>query len=269
MLGIIWESIKNFLETASLWYNLTAITLTAVGLFYGIVAYYRQNKKKEPVYWIHTTHLFRETVKDVKGLRIIYNDKEVSDLSSTRFVFWNKGKEAIKQTDIASKNPIKITIDSDYEIVDAFIDKFTNEDNNFIIEKQDDGKSILIKFEFMEMNDGVSINITHTAPSSEMFKVTGKVISGSKIEYARFAGITAFPLFSDGKSDNPKKDYIVTKSFMFMGGLFFVVWSFSIANEQNVFLYFLRYVLIIIGLFYFYLAIFVLRRRIPKKLDIG
>lgn len=269
MFDTIWEAVKGFFEGPSLWYNLTAIILTAAGFIYGIISNYIQNKKNEPVYWIRTTHLFRETVKDVKGLHILYNNKEISDLSSTKFIFWNKGKDAIKQTDIASKNSIKITIDPDYEIFDAFIDKATSEDNNYIIEKQEDGKSVLVKFEYMERNDGVSISLTHTAPSSNKFKVTGKVISGSKIEYSRFAGFTAFSFSGEGKPNNSKKELRATKLIMFLGGLFFVLWSFSIAKEQDLFNLILRYVLLIMGLFYFYIAIFIVRRRIPQKLDEG
>lgn len=269
MIDTILQSLKSFLETPSFWYNLTAILLAAGSLLYGIIKDYVQSKKKEPVYWIRTTHMVRETIKDVKGLRILYNDVEVSDLSSTKFIFWNKGKDAIKQNDIASRNPIKITIDSEYEILDAFIDKCTDEDNNFSIVKQPDGKSILINFEFMEKSDGVSIKLTHTAPSSDKFKITGKVISGSKIEYARSASYNLLPLLLTREVKNPKREYLIFKSLVILGGLFFILISFSVYKEQDIISYIGRTFFLLLGIFYIYAAIFIIRKRIPEKLDLG
>lgn len=263
MLETIWTSIKTFFETPSLWYNLIAITLAAASLVYGIVINYIQTKKKEPVYWIHTTHMFREMVKDVKGLRILYNNNEVSDLSSTKFVFWNKGKDAIKQTDIASKNPIRITIDSEYEILDVFIDKFTNEDNNFTIKKQADGKSVLIVFEFMEQNDGVALQIIHTAPDGNHFTVSGKVISGSKIVFVDYKQLFPLPFI---KNRHSNFDYHLFKGFLMSFGVLMIIVSIVFIEEKDVLSYIIRSVYLLIGLLYLYGAFFLVRRRIPSKL---
>ena len=143
------------------------------------------NRKRIPVYIIQTAHLIREVVNDNDDITITYQGQEYHNLSSTRFVFWNNGRKAIKENDIATMNPIRVTIDEHYQILDAYIDKQTDIDNNFIIEKTDDKKSIIINFEFLEHNDGASIRIIHTAPSNEDFIVSGKVISGNNINDAQ------------------------------------------------------------------------------------
>lgn len=272
MLETLLQSIKSIFSEPSYWYNFFAILLAIGGLLYGIIKDYFQNKKKEPVYWIRTTHLVRKTTKNVEGLQLLYNGHEVADLSTTKFVFWNKGKEAIKRSDIASKNPIKITIDPEYEILDVYIDSCTNDDNNFTTEKQNDCKSILINFEFMEQNDGVSLKITHTAPNSDKFKVSGKVISGMKIAYTHSVSY-AVPFFSNRLTKTPKGNYHFTKLFMIFVGLLLIITSFllegKIVIRQDLLLLFVRYGLLLSGLFYFYTALFVIRMRIPDKLDIN
>lgn len=268
MLNVSIKSILEFFSEPSAWYNLVALSLAIVSLFYGFIRDYVQSKKKEPVYWIRTTHLMRETIKDVKGLRILYNGAEINGLASTRFVFWNKGKEAIKHSDIASKNPIKITIDSSYEILDAFIDGCTDEDNNFTIKKDIDSKSILIDFEFMEKNDGISLKLIHTAPSSNSFNVTGKVISGSSIEYTSSASYSNLPILSELFPLRRKTGYYIFKgSFIIMGLLLFM--SFFGSDEIRVDSYIIRSFFMLIGVIYIYVGLFIIRRRIPDKLDLG
>lgn len=267
MCNFDFQSIVDFFSTPSMWYNLLAISLTVLGFLYGIIKDYIQSKKKEPVYWIRTTHLIRETLKDLKGISIRYNDVEVTDLSSTRFVFWNKGKDAIKRGDIASKNPIKISIDPEYVILDAFIEKKTDEDNSFTLKLSPDGKSILIDFEFMERNDGISLKLTHTAPDSKKFSVTGKVISGSKIVYMPSPSYSDyFPLQGANKVNSSIVHYLF-KVLMFLCGLLLLLVQMLLIEGNDYFSYIVRFILFLLGLFYIYAALFILRRRIPKKLD--
>lgn len=263
-----FQFIADFFSTPSMWYNLLAISLTTLGLLYGIIKDYIQSKKKEPVYWIRTTHLIRETLKDLKGISIRYNNVEVTDLSSTKFVFWNKGKDAIKRGDIASRNPIKISIDPDYVILDAFIEKKTDEDNNFTLTLSPDGKSILVDFEFMEKNDGISLKLTHTAPASKNFKITGKVISGSKIVYMPSPSYSdLFQLWGGEKRINSSTIHNFFKFITFLGGLLLLLVQMALIKENNSLSYIVRFVLLLLGLFYIYAALFIVRRRIPRKLD--
>lgn len=268
MCNFDFQSIVDFFSTPSMWYNLLAISLTVLGFLYGIIKDYVQSKKKEPVYWIRTTHLIRKTLKDLKGISIRYNNVEVADLSSTKFVFWNKGKDAIKRGDIASKNPIKISIDPEYVILDAFIEKRTDEDNNFTLTLSPDGKSILIEFEFMEKNDGISLKLTHTAPDSKKFSVTGKVISGSKIVYMPSPSYSdLFPLQGGEKRLNPSLVHYLLKILMLLGGLLLLFVQMALIEGNAFFSYIVRFILFLLGLFYIYGALFIVRRRIPRKLD--
>lgn len=267
MIDTIFQYFKEFFGKPNMWYNL-ATTILAVGAFiYSIIKDYIQNKKKQPTYWLQTTHLVRETAKGLDGLSIRYKGREISDLSSTKFILWNKGRDAIKRSDVASKSPIKITIDSDYEILDAFIDKMTDEDNNIKIRKQEDGKSVIVDFEFLDYNDGLSMVITHTAPSSDNFKVTGKVISGSKIEYDRFASYPYKSPIADRESSSIKSDYYLLKTMSFVFGLFFIIYTLFRIKSDDVVSIIVSILFMSMGFFLIYFGLFVLRRRIPQKLE--
>ena len=267
MLNSIIQIIKDFFESPSFGYNLFAIIIAVGGLLYSIIRDYIQNKKKQPSYWIRTNHLVRKATKNMEGIRIMYNEEEVPNLSSTEFIFWNRGKDAIRSTDVASKNPIKITISDEYRILDAFIEKFTNEDNNFTIVKKDEDHSVLINFEFMEHNDGVTLRLTHTAPDNSHFKVTGKVISGTKIELDRSvrASATLSLLFGN---KHQRRDFNFYKWIMFFSGVIMMFLpSLFLKDESGIVKYLIYAFFIVVGLFYIYHSLFVLKNRIPSKLD--
>ena len=267
------DEIYNFFQ-ASQWYNILALLTTLVGTLFGIASFIIENRKRIPVYIIQTANIIREIINENDDIRITYRGKEYSNLSSTRFVFWNNGRKTIKRDDVATRNPIKITIDEQYQILDAYIDKQTNTDNNFVIEKTDDNKSLIIKFEFLEYNDGASIRIIHTAPSNKVFFVSGKVISGRNIYNAQSGNIT--------KGINKILSYIrfdylplrqrisILRLFFFLMGVLTLLNPYIrhisiLQNSEKSILYYL--IIYLLGIFYLLIALFGLRRYVPKELE--
>ncbi len=262
--------LRTFFDSSNIWFSVTSLVLAVSGLAYSILHNYYQNKKKKPSYWIKTTHLVRDSIKGIKGVRILFNDEEIPNISSTIFIFLNSGKDAIKNTDIASKNPIKITIASQYKILDAFIEKQTNEDNNFTIQLQDDNHSVIINFEFMEYKDGFSLRLIHTAPDSNSFIVSGKVIAGEPI--TRIFSPDPFMSIESSSFDNIAKsnrsNLALSRFFIVFLGFLLVLAAFKAEANDNLILYILKGLLFLSGLFYFYFGIFRMRRIIPSSLEI-
>lgn len=270
------NEINSFFQSSP-WYNILALTTTLIGTIYGVASFIIGNRKRIPVYAMQTAHLIRDVINENDNIKITYKDQEFPNLSSTKFVFWNRGRLPIKSNDIASKNPIKISIDEKYQILDAFIDKQTDKDNNFVLEKTEDNKCLIVKFEFLEYNDGVSIRIIHTAPSNNDFSISGKVISGVKLHNAY--------------SNNFRKGLFKAISFisfsflpfrhrlMFIRGLFFFMGILLILSplishmgladilmgrNDSVWYYIFIYPM---GVLYMLFALFALRRYIPKSLE--
>lgn len=269
MLENNFSFLRNFFDPSNIWFSVTTIVLAVAGLVYSVWHDYYHNKKKRPSYWINTTHLVRDSIKGIKGVRILYNDVEIPNISSTVFIFLNSGKEAIKNSDIASKNPIRIAIDTQYKILDAFIEKQTNEDNNFKIQLVDDNHSVYIDFEFLEYQDGISLRLIHTAPDSNSFVVSGKVIAGEPV--TRISSQDPFMslkgMNSDGEVKNYGKTLVPFRFFIIFLSFVLVVASFMAeANGKNTLLI-LKGLLFFAGLFYFYVGIFMMRRRIPSSLE--
>lgn len=262
--------LRIFFDSSNIWFSVTSLALAVSGLVYSILHNYYQNKKKKPSYWIKTTHLVRDSIKGIKGVRILFNDEEIPNISSTVFVFLNSGKDAIKNTDIASRNPIKITIESQYKILDAFIEKHTNEDNNFKIQLQDDNHSIYINFEFMEYKDGITLRLIHTAPDSNSFTVSGKVIAGepiTRIFYPDSFMSIESSSFED-KVKNNRSNLVLSRFFVIFLGFLLVLAAFKAEANDKMLYYILKGLLLLSGLFYFYLGIFRMRRIIPSSLEI-
>lgn len=268
MLGNIYEFFQ-----ASPWYNILALSITLVGTLYGIASFFIGNRKRIPMYIIETSHLIREIVKDHE-LRIIYKGQEYPSITSTRFVFWNRGRKVIKGDDIATKKPIKITIDNKYQILDAFIAKQTNTDNNFVLEKSKDNKCLTIKFEFLEYNDGIAIRILHTAPSDDELHVSGKVISGSKLRNAQSGkidkGLKRILSFIRFEYLPIRERYSIARFLIFLMGLLIIVdplishANILLNHNDSIWYYIIIYPL---GGFYILLTLFGIRRYVPKELE--
>ena len=268
----------NYFFQASPIYNILALTTTFVGTLYGIASFIIGSRKRIPTYAIRTTHLIREITNNNENVKITYKGKEFPNLSSTRFVFWNQGRLTIKKDDVATKNPIKIAIADNYQILDAFIDKQTDEDNNFILNLSPDNKSITIKFEYLEYHDGVAIQIIHTAPSSQELVVSGKVISGGKIHNAHsnsfIKGLIKIIDFLGLRFLSFRYRLSIYRVFLFLFGVIMILnplltqyktyENLLFANSNSIWYYIFIYPM---GVLYMLFALFALKRHIPKELE--
>ena len=178
-----WDFIISLLGDHPV-YNFSMLLLTLSGPVYAVCSDIVGKRKKSPTYWIGTTQLLRESFdsKTKNKIKITYDNIEIPNVSITSLVFWNRGKDAIRKTDIPSKNPLKVHISSQYKILDAYIQKQSSPDNNFVLKKNRNDNSVEISFEYIEHNQGGVIKIVHDAPDSKAIKVTGKVISGDQLQ---------------------------------------------------------------------------------------
>lgn len=264
----ILSFLRSFLNSSNIWFSATTLLLAVAGLTYSIIHDYYHNKKKRPSYWIKTTHLIRDSIKGIEGVRILYNDEEIPNISSTTFIFLNSGKEAIKSSDVASKNPIKITISAQYKILDAFIEKQTNEDNNFSIQLQEDSHSVYICFEFMEYKDGITLRLIHTAPDSNSFTVSGKVIAGEPITRIPSPDFFIESSSFGNKARDNRNNVVPFRFFIVFIGFLLIFAAFKAEANDNIFLYLLKVLLFLSGLFYLYLGVLRMRRIIPHSLEV-
>ncbi|HEY4290230.1 MAG TPA: hypothetical protein VGN00_24180 [Puia sp.] len=174
----MFNTIFHFISTP--WGILIGWIVGPLGIMVAVIVYYKQKKEKRPVYGKQTFPLIFKSGATPKKLEIVYDQKVVAKLTLTKFSFWNAGRETIRKEDITPVEPLIIksvrgaTI-YDFEIV------YSNPVNNFKITRIDEF-TLGLDFDFMDLNQGIVLNLYHNGDSSIDITSVGTVIGGKPIK---------------------------------------------------------------------------------------
>jgi hypothetical protein len=163
------EVLINFIQV-----HVETMIAIIVGFIVSFYFYRRTIKKKKPVYWIKTIPIIWDSIVKNHPLEIMCSGQKVNNLSISKILLCNEGKDTITSTDIAPTESIRIVIDNNFDILDAEIIYQKNLANNFQIKISDDKKSIDISFDYFDFGEGVVIKLLHTANLSHYIKILGK-----------------------------------------------------------------------------------------------
>jgi hypothetical protein len=81
-------------------------------------------------------------------LSISYEGQPVETISSTKFLFWNRGKLAIRRDDISQYDLLRITCSPSTDLLDVIPISVTNVANNLCLDKIDK-KTALLTFDYL------------------------------------------------------------------------------------------------------------------------
>lgn len=200
-----------------------------IGLILSIYFYEVSKKEKDPTFVlepVRTDIINSEKLKN-SPIRIIKSDSQEikNNLTSIRFYFWNKGKEAIKTEDILSD--ILIRTDPHSKIIFSRILKEAREINHITLD-QIDSSTLKLNFKILENDDGFTGEIlvegnVHSeltiqgtiegAKSFSRFPVSFyKVISKTFLYFILGVTALAFMLLFSGGSGSHDPDYVVWKT---------------------------------------------------------
>jgi len=199
-----------------------------IGLILSIYFYEVSKKEKEPTFVlepVRTEIINSEKLKN-SPIRITKSDSQEikNNLTSIRFYFWNKGKEAIKDKDILSD--ILISVDSGSKIIFSRILKQAREINHITLD-QIDSNTLRLTFKILEIDDGFTGEFLVEGNGHSELTIQGaiegvksfskfpasfyKVISKTFLYFILGVITLAFMvLFSGGGNHDP--DYVVWKA---------------------------------------------------------
>jgi len=114
-----------------------------------------------------------------------------NDVSALQFQIWNKGRKAIKRTEILK--PVKIQLHAPVHFIETSIRNVTRpEIVNFTFKNSNQPNAIEFSWDILEQNDGAIIQVIYDGPTSVPVSVEG-VLEGQKaIEQSK---ATARPKF--------------------------------------------------------------------------
>jgi|SRR6185312_10947907 len=151
-----------------------------IGVLVAVVVYFKQKKDRRPVYGKQTFPLIFKSGTTPKKLELFYDHKAVEKLTLTKFAFWNAGRETIRKEDISAVKPITIKSAKGATIYDSEI-AYSELVNNFKITKIDDF-TLGVDFDFIDLNQGMVVNLYHNGDSSDDIICEGAIIGGGSIK---------------------------------------------------------------------------------------
>jgi hypothetical protein len=163
--------------------NLTFLILAILSIVLAIYFYIKSKKEKKPVYNLQTTKLIENKVSSIDKLNISFGDKPVENLSITKLAFWNAGRETIRENDFIQADRLRIVPVDNITIFDYKID-FENELNNIKIKQKKDS-SLIVTFDYLDLNQGIIISIFHNGNTSESLDVKGSFIGSFKVSKSK------------------------------------------------------------------------------------
>lgn len=146
-----------------------------LSLILSIYLYCVAIKKKEPCWSARSTNLISGSSRKLENLDIKYRKERVENLTISKFIFWNKGKETIDGPDLLISNHLKIIGKNNTKFLEASIISESSGSNEcqLIISSKSD--SIEIHFSYLDMNQGFVAQIIHTGLSSDDILVEGDI----------------------------------------------------------------------------------------------
>lgn len=176
------------------WMNALNLFLAILGAFLSIVFYLRSIKVKKPYCLTSSTNVISNSMSEITSLEIFYKKERVTNLTKTKLVFWNAGKETLTQNDIPTSEPMTICVENGLKILNAKIIFVKNKSNQINIKKEKNrDNKFYIEFEYIDRDEGAIIEIVHTGTSDSDVKIDGKFKGAEPLQRNSMIGIDNLP----------------------------------------------------------------------------
>lgn len=172
-------SLEQLMENPYAWLFLSLLSI--FGIAFSIYTWIANKEKKKISYYIDSYEIVRAGKNVIPEFEILYSGQPISDLTVSRFAIWNSGNRVLNSSDIVDTKPLSImSDDGGPDILAASVIKCSEESNDFMVTKKD-AHCVEIKFDYVDKQDGVIIQILHTG-SVNNITVSGLIKGGKKLK---------------------------------------------------------------------------------------
>lgn len=268
------------------WYSpivgLIGLIIGLISIPLSIFLYRRGQRLKKPCWSVTNTILIEGYSSSLEELGITYKNQKVENLSVGRIAFWNEGRETVDISDLTKTNPLRIQARNGINILDAKIVVQNNNSSAFSGIINEERTSAIIKFEYIDQNQGVVIQIVHTGVSSKAISIEGDIKGSTPLRRKKHSKVRFSPkLFRSKFFQSPKRRrWVVAIPLLFMSILTLVMAGFMFyyfvdpegylnVNEPNPFMNVIFGVFFILfGIYFFRRGFAYLRSSIPSGLEL-
>lgn len=137
--------------------------LGVIGISFAIYQIFRSRGPKISFQYIGQSIIKGESTDLPGGLKVIFEDRVLDNLSLTQLVFWNRGSSSVRRSDIVEDDPVRVSFGDGAKIVKVDVQKTTRAaiqfDTLVVVGEPD---TVLIRFLFLDEQDGALLKIWHT-----------------------------------------------------------------------------------------------------------
>jgi hypothetical protein len=162
--------------------NWVGFAVGAAGIIASALFYVRGLRLKRPTWSVHTVDLVTKRTAELQGLTISFKGKPVSDLSVSRIMLFNDGKEPIFSRDIAAAAPLALEVPTDVQMLDATLVAVNNEVNRIGVHFDGPGNRALIEFDRLARGNGAVFDVVHYGGQQPTALVSG-VVMGTELRH--------------------------------------------------------------------------------------
>jgi hypothetical protein len=167
------------------WFVVIAAVCTMVSVPLTFYFYLKSKRAKLPRYAIRSNNLIKGTKNVIPAVTIRFagHGEAIDNLTVSKVIFWNAGRDTIKKRDIITPPGIIVQAKNGCTILDAEIVHRTTPENEFEVTKAQDKSQLRVTFKYMDRNEGVLIQVFHTGVKDDDIEVLGKIMgAGSPVK---------------------------------------------------------------------------------------
>ena len=133
-------------------------------------------KSKKMIYSIKSDILVTDNISKIDGLRILFHNKPITNLSSTTVTLKSIGKDIVEMKDFAKASPLYIETDGEFLLTNNIESAITNNSNPLNQAKPItiNPSKIAIEYDYFSRNDTIIFTFFHTG----ILNVSGKLKNG-------------------------------------------------------------------------------------------
>lgn len=251
-------------------FSLASFAVGVLGIILAVAFYHRTKRTKCMSYAHRSIPIFRDSAPLVAKLQVQYDGKSTKNLTLTHVAFWNSGNETIRDIDLVSSDPLRITVE-DGSILDAEL-IYAAQKANGIATTALSSNSADLSFRFLDAQHGGVVRVIHTATSRRHIDMKGTLMGvGEPKEIAERMTdrVRRMMPFSISISDREFK-WMLTATVLIMTGLLMttLLWPGTNGNPQvghNSSPQ--RFLILLVLVPYWFMVAGAHRRQLPKELE--
>lgn len=161
------------------WGTVLSITLVIALFIVSTILALKLARKKKPVRAYKSKKIISLGTNAPPELKLTFNDRPVTDVYRTTFIFFNKGNEAIRKSDVTKK--ITVHFGGAEILREPSVKATSKEEIEFLVKQvvKDGDNAIELDFLYLDHNDGAIVDVIHT--TCEQIDCRGNIIGAKEI----------------------------------------------------------------------------------------